>query len=268
MVLDPHFSQSFSDEGYCVLEKAIPESALEALDASCQGYLEEHIGLMTQVQADVLGLTHKDRRYFLPSWHDPAGEVGQFLFGDLMTEIVGRLLGPEAYLFLELFVVKSGRIGMPFGWHQDSGYLLGQAHEPYLSLWCALDDATEENGALHVLPWSKTGSREILPHHKDKASGDFIGYEGDDPGVVVPVGRGGIVAMSSALFHRSGPNTTPQPRRAFLVSYSALPILNPQGGEWNRAVPFLRDGGRVRGGRRFETCPAAPTFERDAEWKW
>jgi len=40
--------------------------------------------------------------------------------------------------------------------------------------------------------------------------------------------------------------TPPQPRRAFLVSYSAQSILNPQGGDWNRAVPFFRDGGRVR----------------------
>lgn len=247
MLLDPSLIRSFSEEGYGVLEKAVPEPALDALDASCQAYLEEHIGLMAQVQADVLGLTHKDRRYFLPSWHDPASEVGRFLFGDFMAGIVGRLLGPEAYLFLELFVVKSGRIGMPFGWHQDSGYLLGQPHEPYLSLWIALDDATEENGALHVLPWSSTGSREVLPHHKDKASGDLIGYDGDEPGVVVPVGRGGIVAMSSALFHRSGPNTTELPRRAFLVSYSAHPILNPQGGLWNRAVPFLEGGGRVAG---------------------
>jgi ectoine hydroxylase-related dioxygenase (phytanoyl-CoA dioxygenase family) len=71
--------------------------------------------------------------------------------------------------------------------------------------------------------------RSRFPAHL--ASGNLIGYEGDDPGVVVPVGRGGIVAMSSALFHRSGPNTTPQPRRAFLVSYSAPPILNPQGGD-------------------------------------
>ena len=247
MTLEPSLTRSFSDDGYCVLEQAIPEAALEALDTSCQAYLEEHIGLMAQVQADVLGLTHKDRRYFLPSWHDPAGEVGRFLFGDLMADVVGRLLGPEAYLFLELFIVKSGRIGMPFGWHQDSGYLLGQPHEPYLSLWCALDDVTEENGALHVLPWSQGGPREIPPHRKDKASGDLIGYDGDAPGVVVPVSRGGIVAMSSALFHRSGPNTTDHPRRAFLVSYSAHPILNPQGGEWNRAVPFLRGGERAAG---------------------
>lgn len=242
---DPTLFDSYLEKGYMVLENAIPEPALAALDASCQVYLEEHMGLMAQVQADVLGLTHKDRRYFLPSWHDPDSDVGRFLFGDLMTRIVGRLLGPEAYLFLELFIVKSGRIGMPFGWHQDSGYLLGQPHEPYLSLWCALDDATEENGALHVLPWSEGGPWEILPHQKEKASGDLVGYDGDSPGVVVPVGRGGIVAMSSTLFHRSGPNTTDHPRRAFLVSYSAHPILNPQGGFWNRAVPFLSAGGRV-----------------------
>lgn len=246
MPVDHFLTRSFSEDGYCVMERAVPETALVALETSCQAYLEEHMGLMEQVRADVLGLTHKDRRYFLPSWHDPASEVGRFLFGDLMAEIVGRLLGPEAYLFLELFIVKSGRIGMPFGWHQDSGYLLGQAHEPYLSLWCALDDATEENGALQVLPWSEGGPREVLPHRKDKASGDLIGYDGDSPGVVVPVGRGGIVAMSSTLFHRSGPNTTDAPRRAFLVSYSAHPILNPQGGLWNRAVPFPSAGARVR----------------------
>ena len=111
MTLDPSITRSFSEDGYGVLEKIIPEPALDALDASCHAHLEEHIGLMAQVQADVLGLTHKDRRYFLPSWHDPASEVGRFLFGDLMADVVGRFLGPEAYLFLELFIVKSGRIG-------------------------------------------------------------------------------------------------------------------------------------------------------------
>ncbi len=244
MLTETHRTQ-FEHEGYCVLERVINNEHLAALDDSCQRYLDEHTELMERVQAETLGLTHKGRRYFLPSWHEPDSAMGGFLFGDLVAEVVGGLLGGDAYLFLELFVVKAGRIGMSFGWHQDSGYLMGQAHEPYLSLWCALDDATPDNGALHVLPWSQTGSREIAPHHKDKASGDLIGCAGDDPGVVVPVPRGSIVVLSSALFHRSGPNTTEHPRRAFLASYSAHPIANDQGGLWNRAVPFLQNGKKV-----------------------
>ncbi len=245
MILSETHRSQFERDGFCVFDRVIPDEDLAALDESCQSYLDEHTVLMERVQAEVLGLSHKDRRYFLPSWHDPSSATGRFLFGGMMAEIVGGLLGGDAFLFLELFVVKASRTGMPFGWHQDSGYLLGIPHEPYVSLWCALDDATAENGALRVLPWSSLGSREILPHRKDKASGDLVGYEGDDSGIVVPVSRGGIVALSSALFHRSGPNTTGHPRRAFLASYSSHPIANPQGGLWNRAVPFLRNGVRV-----------------------
>ena len=33
------------------------------------------------------------------------------------------------------------------------------------------------------------------------------------------------------------------PRRPFLASYSAEPILNERGQLWNLAVPFLKNGG-------------------------
>lgn len=247
MILTEAHRSQFKRDGYCVFERVISEEDLAALDASCESYLDEHSRLMEQVQAEVLGLSHKGRRYFLPSWHEESSPMGSFLFGEQVAEIIGGLLGAEAFLFLELFIVKSPRTGMPFGWHQDSGYLMGQDHEPYVSLWCTLDDVTPENGALHVLPWSQGGANEVLPHRKDKASGDLVGYAGDDPGIVVPMPRGSIIAMSSKLFHRSGPNITDRPRRAFLTSYSSHPILNSQGGHWNRAVPFLHKGARVEG---------------------
>ncbi|MEO5916419.1 MAG: phytanoyl-CoA dioxygenase family protein [Luteolibacter sp.] len=245
MILSDAHRNQFERDGFCVLERVIPPEDLAMLDDSCQSYLDEHTELMERVQAKVLGLSHQGRRYFLPTRHDAEAAMEKFLFGEPMAEIVGGLLGGDAYLFLQLFIVKSSRTGMPFGWHQDSGYLMGQPHEPYISLWCALDDATADNGALHVLPWSQTGTREIAPHHKDKASGDLVGYAGEDPGIIVPVPRGSIVALSSTLFHRSGHNVTEHPRRAFLVSYSPHPVANSQGGLWNQAAPFLKNGARV-----------------------
>ncbi|MFA6959001.1 MAG: phytanoyl-CoA dioxygenase family protein [Thermoanaerobaculia bacterium] len=239
--------EQFISEGYCVLERAIPGEELATIVESCDSHLARQLDDMARAGADVLGLSHKDKRYFLSCRHEGNRAMEQLLFGERMAEIVGTLLGGDAFLFLELFIVKARRTGMSFGWHQDSGYLLGNQHAPYLSLWCALDDVTAENGALHVLPYDRAGTREVVPHQKERDSGDFVGFRGDDPGIVVPVPRGSIVALSSTLFHRSGPNTTDAPRRAFLASYSSLPITDAKGRIWEQAVPFLRSGVRVHG---------------------
>ena len=57
-----------------------------------------------------------------------------------------------------------------------------------------------------------------------------------------------MVAFSSATFHRSGANTTNEPRRVFLAQYSVEPIIDPRNDRlWALATPFLRDGERVTG---------------------
>lgn len=243
-VTEDHLKQ-FHDEGFFVLEQVIPEQVLDDLRTECQKSLDTQIEDMERVGAETLGLSHKEKRYSLPCRHEESPSLEQFLFGDLMMEVVGSVLSPDAYLFLELFVVKWPRTGLPFAWHQDSGYLLGNPHKPYLSLWCALDDMTEENGALYVLPYSHTGSRAVVQHEKDKSVNDLVGYQGSDPGVALPVPSGSIIALSSTTFHSSGPNLTDHPRRAFLASYSPEPITDRKGRLWNQAVPFIQGGKRI-----------------------
>ena len=155
--------RQFHEEGYFVLESIIPEPALNELRIECQKALDLQLESMERVGAETLGLSHKDKRYSLPCRHEDSPSLERFLFGDLMSEILQPVLGPDVYLFLELFIVKWPRTGIPFAWHQDSGYLIDQPHKPYVSLWCALDDMTEDNGALSVLPFSRIGScgREI-----------------------------------------------------------------------------------------------------------
>ena len=45
---------------------------------------------------------------------------------------------------------------------------------------------------------------------------------------------GTVVAFSSLTLHRSGANTTPNPRRAFVCQYSVEPIKDPETGELKR----------------------------------
>jgi ectoine hydroxylase-related dioxygenase (phytanoyl-CoA dioxygenase family) len=200
--------KQFHEEGYCVLESVIAEQTLTELRTECQKSLDLQVASMERVGAQTLGLSHKDKRYFLSCRHEESPCLARFLFGELMLDIVRAVLGQDAYLFLELFVLKWPRTGLPFAWHQDSGYLLGHPHQPYFSLWCALDDMTQENGALYVLPYSQVGSKEVVEHKRAKQVNDLVGYYGSEAGTALPVPSGSTIVMSSTTFHRSGTNIT------------------------------------------------------------
>jgi ectoine hydroxylase-related dioxygenase (phytanoyl-CoA dioxygenase family) len=192
---------------------------------------------------DQMGLSFKGRRYFFPMWNQPDNRpIKEFIFGDVMADICRQFLGDTAFLAFEQFVVKGPEQGMSFAWHQDSGYV-HRPHQPYLTCWCMLDDVTEENGTVYMLPYDRAGTRDRVEHVQDEQKGDLIGYFGDDPGVPVVAPAGSIACFASTVFHRSGPNTTENFRRIFLPQYSAEPILKPDTDEpYYLAEPFLQDG--------------------------
>jgi ectoine hydroxylase-related dioxygenase (phytanoyl-CoA dioxygenase family) len=133
---------------------------------------------------------------------------------------------------------------MTFSWHQDSGYVK-TPHKPYLSCWCALDDLTEENGTVYMLPYSRAGTRTRVDHVKDEKTNDMVGYTGADPGEPVICPAGSIAVFSSTCFHRSGANRTNKQRRVYLAQYSPEAILK-EGKPIILAEPFLKDGQRQR----------------------
>jgi ectoine hydroxylase-related dioxygenase (phytanoyl-CoA dioxygenase family) len=199
---------------------------------------------MDRLGVDKLDLDHRGSRYFLhPYKKSPA--VERYLCSDLMAQIAQAALGNTVYLFNEQYVVKAAEKGMQFSWHQDSGFI-DYAHRPYLTCWIALDDMTEANGTVYLLPYSRAATRDVVKHVRDKETGDLVGYFGDDPGYAVCVPAGSIACFSSTLFHRSGANTTDRMRRVYVAQYSAEPILSEDGSQPRMlAEPLLVDGKRV-----------------------
>lgn len=236
--------EHFRAHGYLVLDRIIEPALLAAMQQECDRNLDLQRADMERVGSDTLGLSQRNRRYFLPDRFDESAALTDFLFGPVVRTITA-LLGPDAYLFLDLFVVKSAHAGTPFAWHQDSGYLMGQAHRPYITLWCALDDMTSENGTLHVLPYDRAPSRNVTVHVKDRGSNDLVGYNGTDRGDVLAVASGSIIVLASNVFHCSGANLTESPRRAYVVSLSPEPVVDQDGHLWNLAVPIVKDGHAV-----------------------
>ena len=197
------------------------------------------------------GITHRRNRYFINRQSRKSYRMWRFIYSPLMAQVTQAALGSDAYLFNEQWVVKGPEKGMPFSWHQDSGYVkfrdAATTHEPYLTCWCTLDDVSVENGTVYLLPHSRAGTRDrIVDHIKDPKTNDLIGYHADDPGDPAIIPAGSIVAFSSFVLHRSGPNTTPTFRRVYLSQYSAAPIVHSQTGElFAMAVPFVRNGAIV-----------------------
>jgi ectoine hydroxylase-related dioxygenase (phytanoyl-CoA dioxygenase family) len=242
--ITPEHVGQFCDEGFFVLESVLPTSELNVLRGECQRFINERDREMDRLGVGTLDLDHRGRRYFLHGY-GRSSTVRRFLFSELMAQIAQVTLGDTVYLFNEQYVVKAAERGMRFGWHQDSGFI-PYAHRPYLTCWIALDDVTEANGTVYLLPYSRAGTREVVEHVRDEETNDLIGYFGDDPGDPVIVPAGSIACFSSTLFHRSGPNTTERMRRVYLAQYSGEPILSEDSSlPRHLAEPLLVDGERV-----------------------
>ena len=240
--ITPEHRRQYQEEGYFILERIIPDEHLELLRRELDGAIADVHRKMDEQKTDVLGINHRNKRYFVTLFRE-TGKLREFLFSDYMEKIVRATIGDTAWLFCEQYVVKAAEIGMQFAWHQDSGYVR-IPHKPYVSCWCALDDMTESNGTIYVLPYPRAGTTTKIEHVKDEKTNDLVGYHGDDPGEPVIVPAGSIAVFSSTCFHRSGVNTSPNQRRVYLAQYSPEAILR-DGKPTILAEPFLKDGKRV-----------------------
>jgi ectoine hydroxylase-related dioxygenase (phytanoyl-CoA dioxygenase family) len=234
-------------EGYLILPGVIPAETLTTLREECSYYLGYYDALMDAKGIQTEGITHRGKRYFINNRYRLSHRLWHFIFSPLMAEVALATVGPDACLFHEQWVVKGAEQGMKFSWHQDSGYVKWYdpttRHRPYVTCWCTLDEVSEVNGTVYLLPHSRAGTKDkLIDHHQEEGSNDLIGYTGGDPGDPVIVPAGSIVAFDSYVFHRSGPNTTHRMRRVYLPQYSAGPINRPDGKPWAMATPFLSGG--------------------------
>jgi hypothetical protein len=236
----------FRDDGYAVFENAVSPDLLAMLREECAYFVRREDEKMDRMGVDQLGITHRNKRYHAAFPMRDRPILGAYLFSDVMKSICEALLGPDAYLFFDGFVVKGAEAGMKLAWHQDSGYVNAvdgdRNHKPYITVWCPLDDVTEENGTISILPASQSGIRTAVPHEFDPPSNDWVGYSGSDKGLPFVARAGTIAVFGSLTLHSSGANTTPKLRRAYISQYSPEPVLTADRSMlWGNAVPFLRN---------------------------
>ena len=239
--------QQFQREGYFILERVIGEADLAVLRDELDRFIAKTEAAMDASDTDEFGLNRRGQRYFIGNRHVEAeGRLDAFLFGDTVADICKATIGDDAYLFVEQFVVKMAEVGLKFAWHQDSGYVkynMPSYTRTYVTLWCALDDMSEENGTISVLPFSRAGTHEVIDHVKDPELNDLVGYFGDDPGD----------RHDGALdLHPPHPLPVGFPERLLILDRRIVQRrldapLKPDGAVFELAEPLLLGGQRVGG---------------------
>jgi ectoine hydroxylase-related dioxygenase (phytanoyl-CoA dioxygenase family) len=235
----------YQEEGFFVLDNAVSDQALQGLRRECDLLIEEQNCEMDRLNINELNLSRKYSRYFVFLAYKDHPQLGNYIFSDLTAAVCQATIGDTAYLFWEQFVAKGREKGSEFGWHQDSGYV-DHPHKPYVNCWLPLDDVSEENGTIHILPYPRAGTKEKVEHRPVPGSNDRVGYLGSDPGETIVCAAGSLVVFSSTAFHRSGPNQTAKMRRAYAAQFSPEPIYEADGSLKGLAEPFLISGSRVR----------------------
>jgi len=134
-----------------------------------------------------------------------------------IAPIVEAILGADPIRFQDMALVKPPRIGSIKPWHQDNAYFAVVPLDQVLGVWIALDDATIENGCMHVIRGGhRDGARchyhdrdcEILPDRVDA-----------DAAVPIELKAGGVLFFYGMLPHQTPPNRSDQRRRAMQWHY-------------------------------------------------
>jgi phytanoyl-CoA hydroxylase len=165
---------------------------------------------------DEHGLELKIRKLF---WFVEAHDF----FGELATShprlsgVLQSILGADPILFQDMALVKPPFIGGEKPWHQDDAYFTVEPLDSICGIWIALDEATVENGCMHVIPGGHLDGPKIHVHARDCE----IETERLDLSRVIPVPlpAGGAMFFHGLLPHQTPPNQSPDRRRALQFHY-------------------------------------------------
>ena len=134
--------------------------------------------------------------------------------------VVRKLVGSDVALMQDMALLKPPLVGREKPWHQDSAYFEYGPAKLIVGTWTALDEATVENGCMHVIPGSHLQGGKA--HYKDRdcqLPDEIIDVEHD---VCVPLKPGGVLFFSALVHHGTPPNRSEKPRKAVQLHYRSV----------------------------------------------
>lgn len=158
----------------------------------------------------------------------------EFMNRPIFREVCERQYGAMPIAaFRAMFMNKPANRGTLLPWHQDRWSDLDR--DPLVTLWTALDPATEENGCVQVIE----GSHKFGLLNPAHGSGYVTEEQAQEllekyPVVHLELQAGEAVLLHNWLLHASDKNHSSQSRRAFSVCYMDGDTVSRGGSEFPR----------------------------------
>jgi len=253
-VLSDRQKALFDEQGYLLVENALGGEQLREMRQQFADWVEESRSHEEAYGETVDGRARFDlepghradkpalRRVNAPT--DISAVYYRVMRDSAMTDCVAELIGPNVKYHHSKINSKLPGTATEVKWHQDFPFT-PHSNDDLVTALLMIDEVTDENGPLQVLPGSHKGKIYDLWH-----DGVFTGAVDDqvtrrclDNAIACTGSAGSLCLMHTRLLHGSAPNLSAQPRTLFIVVYSvedAVPCSpNP--------VPNKHQGEVVRG---------------------
>lgn len=213
-------ASAFDKDGYVIFKNVLNDDGIGAIRAALAPHLDRKI----YGRNDFEGL--KSNRVYGLLAKSP-------VFADLVTHPLAlafaeRDLGRSCLLSACLAIrLDPGESVQP--WHYDDAHILiprPRGRACGVSVFWAVDDTTEENGATEILPGSHLWPEQDVEGHADfgSFSNKAVRDVNDDPGarpdiVKATMPAGSLMIAKGALWHRGGANKSGAPRLIVTPQY-------------------------------------------------
>jgi ectoine hydroxylase-related dioxygenase (phytanoyl-CoA dioxygenase family) len=245
----------FNENGYLAGVKMLDDKQIEILGNELAELINaSHPGKDLFYEYNSNESTNPDTILFhaLGAWRVTNG-FHDVLWNPRFLVAASQLLGNKPIRFWhdQLFY-KPAKKGGVVAWHQDYSYWTRTTPVAHITCWCALDDATTENGCLQYIPGSHKWG--LLP--KPIIAGDFEGIKDHlseeqktafEHPALAPVKAGEAIFHHSLTLHGSGENKSTQPRRAFVINAFADGVVSDSNDPLLEGVPVVSKGEKMDG---------------------
>lgn len=209
-------AEAWERVGYFLLPDAFDRGELAAVIAELDPLEAEVDGFLAGRPDGKLFIAESGNVTFTVHPSQRSAHLRAFCQHPVFRDLGHDLIGPDVRLYWDQAVYKKPEKPREFPWHQDNGYTYVEPQQ-YLTCWVALTDATRANGC----PWVAPGRHRhgTLAHRLTDAGWQCFA---SDPPDAVPVEApaGSIVVFSSLTPHKTGPNRSDRPRKAYIVQYA------------------------------------------------
>ncbi|MBI11283.1 MAG: restriction endonuclease subunit S [Rhodospirillaceae bacterium] len=249
MLTQTQIDQFWSD-GVLAVPNAVTPAQLDALNTEITGWVEESRAHSEPFGPPTLddrprfdmGIEHTADKPALRRVNNPSDISDTYMDvmrNASMTDMVNQLIGPNLKFHHCKINLKLPGSDTTVHYHQDFLFT-PHTNDNVVTALLMLDDVTEENGCLRVVPGSHRGP--MLSLYQD---GNFVGaVSGEEEerllneSIPVTGKAGSVCLMHTRLAHGSAPNCSDRSRNLYICVYSAAdafplarnPMENPNEG--------------------------------------